>query len=118
MPNLQRMPPASSDGRHQMTSTTENTNDSIPLWRARAALGGRGWTDRAYGFGGPDVAEAVGTPDEIGAELTCFLDSLGRPDVADVWARTRHFFVKLEVEPHEGGASTLAGKKPELPNED
>lgn len=101
-----------------MSDDTANRKDSIALWRARATLGGRAWSDAAYGFGGPDVAEAIGTSDEVGGELTGFLDSLGRQEVAAEYLRSGSFFVRLEVEPHERGASTLATRRIDYPAED
>jgi len=59
-----------------MSENAPSQNTRILLWRALALLRGGNWSDAAYGFGGPDVAEAVGTAEEIGAELTRFLGSL------------------------------------------
>ena len=93
-----------------------NREDPIPWWRARASLCGSNWTDGAYGFGGPDVAEAVGTPEQIGAELTRFLDSLEWENVEATRIDSGHFAVQVEVEPHEG-PGTLAGPSRDLPAE-
>jgi hypothetical protein len=88
-------------------SVVDNASHPISLWRAKAVLGGNDWTDRAYGFGGPDAAEAVGTAEQIGSELTRFFDSLGWPEVEAQRLRTGRFFVRVEVDPQEQGRSTL-----------
>jgi hypothetical protein len=71
-------------------------------WRARAHLRGGNWTDAAYGFGGPDVAEVVGSAHIVGAALRQFLNSLEWTHVAAERLASGHFSVLLEVEPHEG----------------
>jgi len=48
-----------------MSENAPSRDTPIPWWQARALLHGGNWTDAAYGFGGPDVAEAVGTAEEI-----------------------------------------------------
>ncbi len=90
--------------------------DPIPWWRVRASLCGRNWTDGAYGFGDPDDAEAVGTAEQIGAELTRFLDSLEWENVEATRIDSGHFAVQVEVEPH-AGPGTLAGPSRDLPAE-
>ncbi len=92
----------------------KNPDDPIPQWQARAILCGGNWTDGAYGFGGPDVVEAVGTAEEIGAELARFLNSLEWENVEAVRIDSGHFAVQVEVEPH-AGPSTLAGPSHDLP---
>jgi hypothetical protein len=99
-----------------MTDMNPNSDNGIAVWRAVARLTGRGWTDAAFGFGGADVAEAVGTPEEIGAELAHFLDSLSQQVVVARWL-SDGFNVRLEVEPWDGG-STLADRAEEPPAED
>ena len=89
----------------------------IPLWRARALLRGGNWTDAAYGFGGPDFAEVVGTPEQVGAELTRFLGTLERENVDTVRLGSGHFAVEGEAEPHDTGPSTLGGPPGDLPAE-
>jgi hypothetical protein len=96
----------------RMSTNPDDRSQPIPLWRARAWLGGGNWTDAAYGFGGPDVPEAVGTPEEVGTELTNFLDGMGGEEVQAERLRTGHFYVRLEVEPGTGG-STLADRREE-----
>ena len=75
---------------------------------ARAWLCGGNWTDGAYRFGAPAIAEAVGTAEEIGAELTRFLDSLEWEDVEAARIGSGPFTVQVEVEHHEGSAPWLA----------
>jgi hypothetical protein len=82
-----------------MADHPASDNDLIPCWRARANLGGAGWTAPAFGFGSPDVAEVAGSPDAVGAALTRFLDSLSRQEVEAERLRTGQFFVRVEVEP-------------------
>jgi hypothetical protein len=95
-----------------MSTPTKDPKAPIALWRARAWLRGGHWTDAAYGFGGPDVAEAVGTAAQVGAELTGFLDSLERENVEAERAASGCFAARLEVEPHTGGpvASAWLGR--------
>jgi hypothetical protein len=92
--------------------------EPVPLWRARAWLIDRSRRDGAYGFGGPDVAEAVGTAVEVGAELTGFLNSLDWQEVEAARLEWGTFAVRLEIEPASAGASKPAGKVPEGPHED
>jgi hypothetical protein len=99
-------------------SDTVKAPEAVSLWRARAWLVDRSRRDGAYGFGGPDVAGAVGTAVEIGAELTGFLNSLDWQAVETARLEWRAFAVRLEVEPWGEGASTLAGKTPEGLHED
>ena len=101
-----------------MNHSSDRPNTPIALWRAQARLDGNGWTDAAYGFGGPEVAEAIGTADEIGNELTRFLDSLGWQEIEAQRLRTGRFFVQVEVEPHEQGRSTLPNDRHEDAAED
>jgi len=57
-------------------STSENVPSGAtpsPWWQARALLCGDNWTDTAYGFGGPNVAEAVGTAEDY--RLTLLQDA-------------------------------------------
>ena len=51
---------------------------------------------------GPEVAEAVGTPDEIGKELTRFLGGLEWKNVEAERFHTGPFAVQVEVEGHGG----------------
>jgi hypothetical protein len=101
-----------------MSDTTTHRNHPIPLWRARAVLVGGDGHDAAYGFGGPDVAEAVGTADEMGAALTSFLNGLGWQEVQAARLATGCCAVRLEVEPQAGGAGTWTGQAGEGPHED
>jgi hypothetical protein len=98
-----------------MSDATKNRDTPVPLWRAMAWLAGLDWSDAAYGFGGPDVAEAVGTPEEVGADLARFLDSLSQQAVVARWV-SGGLSVRLEVEPAEG-LSTPAGRAGEAPAE-
>jgi hypothetical protein len=91
--------------------------EAIPLWRARARLTGGNRTDAACGFGGPDVAEAVGTAEEVGAELDRFLSSLERQNVEAERLRTGRFAVELEFEPLDDGLGTLGSPPSDLPAE-
>jgi hypothetical protein len=92
------------------THPEESPEAPVPLWRARAWLHGGNWTDAAYGFGAPDVAEAAGSAAQIGAELTGFLNSLEVESVPAELADSGHFAVRLESEPHDGGAGVPAGQ--------
>ena len=59
-------------------STSENVPSGatpIPRWQARPLLRGGNWTDTAYGFGGPDIAEVVSTAE--GYRLTWLHDAPG-----------------------------------------
>jgi hypothetical protein len=94
-----------------MTGTINRPNEPIARWRARATLGGNSWTDAAYGFGGPDVAEAIGTAEQVGSELTRFLDSFGWHEVEAQQLHTGRFFVRVEIEPQEQSPSSLANKR-------
>jgi hypothetical protein len=85
-----------------MSEKAKNRGEAIPLWRALALLARGTWTEAAYGFGGPGVAETVGTPDEIGKELTRFLDGLERKNVETERFHTRPFAVQVEVEGRGG----------------
>jgi len=60
------------------------------------------------------VPEAIGTPAELGAELTCFLNDVSRPEVEAACLDLGRFRLRLEVEPHEG-PGTLAGRAAEEP---
>jgi hypothetical protein len=64
-----------------MSEKAKNRDEAVPTWRALALLTRGTWTEAADGFGGPEVAGTVGTPDEIGKELTRFLDGLERKNV-------------------------------------
>jgi hypothetical protein len=97
-----------------MTGIINRRDEPIARWRARATLGGNGWTDAAYGFGEPDVAAAIGTAEQVGSELTRFLDSLGWQEVEAQRLCTGRFFVRVEVEPKEQGSSTLPSSRPEI----
>ena len=99
-----------------MSEKAKNRGEAIPLWRALALLTRSTWTEAAYGFGVSGVAEAVGTPDEIGAELARFLGGLERESVEAERLRIGHFSVEVEVEPH-GGPGTLAGPAGDFPAE-
>jgi hypothetical protein len=99
-----------------MSNSTQNAEDHIPLWRATARLAGRDWTDAAYGFGGSDVAETIGTGEEIGAELTRFLGSFVQEDV-EAQQMNGGFSVRVEIEPRLEGSSTLAARTAEAPAE-
>jgi hypothetical protein len=101
-----------------MTDAITKPNDPIPFWWARAVLAGHNWTDGAYGFGGPDVAEAFGTPDQIGAALTIFLNSLGWLEVRAARYEHGSFAIRLEIEPHTGNTTTAADQCNEATNED
>jgi hypothetical protein len=101
-----------------MRDQKDDRTEAIPLWRARACRHGRGGTEAAYGFGGHEVAEAIGTPDQIGKELACFLDSLGRGNVEAEGARTGRLVIELEIAPSAGGTSTLTGMGREPPTKD
>ena len=100
-----------------MSESAPTPHTPIPLWRARAVLRGGNWSDAAYGFGGPDVAEAVGTAEQIGTELTRFLDSLELENVEAARLQSGRFTVELEVEPLNEGTSTLTGQSGDLPAE-
>jgi hypothetical protein len=99
-------------------SDTGKGQEPVPLWRARAWLVDRSRRSGAYGFGGPDIAEAVGTAVEVGAELTGFLNSLDWQAVEAAQLEWGAFAVRLEIEPWSEGARTLAGKAPEGRHED
>ena len=60
------------------------------------------------------MPEAIGTPAELGAELTCFLNDVSRPEVEAACLDLGRFRLRLEVEPHEG-PGTLAGRAAEEP---
>jgi hypothetical protein len=94
-----------------MSKRANNQDDGILSWRARALLTCRGRSDAAYGFGGPDVAEVVGTPEDIGAAVTGFLVSLERPNVEAAGAQGSPFSVRVEVEPQK--CPGTPGRQPE-----
>src|SRR5262245_6824561 len=98
-----------------MSEKTRSPDAPVLWWRARAQLHGGTWTDAAYGFGGPDVAEAVGSAEEIGAELARFLGSLERENVEAERLRTGCFAVEVDVEPLDSGPSTLITPPGALP---
>ena len=100
-----------------MSENTPSQHSAIPLWRARAVLRGGNWSDAAYGFGGPDVAEAVGTAEQIGAELTRFLDSRELENVEAERVQSGRFAVEVEIQPLDEGARTLTGQAGDLPAE-
>jgi hypothetical protein len=98
-----------------MSEKAKDREEAVPLWRALARLAGGNWADAAYGFGGPEIAEAVGTAEEVGAELTRILNSLELENVEAERLRTGHFAVLVEVEPLDDGLGTLAGPPGDLP---
>ncbi len=98
-----------------MSAKTPTPATPVPRWRGRVLFRGGTWTDAAYGFGGPDSAEAVGSAAEIGRELTRFLGSLEWESVEAERLRTGHFAVELEVEPLGSGPGTRGGQPGELP---
>jgi len=100
-----------------MSENVPSRDTPIPWWQARALLRGGNWTDAAYSFGSPDVAEAVGTAEEIGATLTRFLNSLERENVEAEQLRTGRFVVEMEVEPLDGCPGTLTEQSGDLPAE-
>jgi hypothetical protein len=91
-----------------------NPEEPIPWWGARAWLCGGNCTDGAYSFGGPAIAEAVGTAGEIGAERTRFLNSLEWENVEAARIGSGPFTVQVKVEPHKG-LGTLAGPPGDYP---
>jgi hypothetical protein len=100
-----------------MTNTPVNPNDCVALWRTWAFFAGCGYSDAAYGFGGPDIAEAVDTADGLGSTLTSFLNSLGQKAMEATRLRTGSLAVRLEVEPYAGSA-TLARRTAQGAHED
>jgi hypothetical protein len=92
-----------------MSTPTKDPKAPIPLWRARAWPRGGHWTDAASGFGGPDVAEAVGTAAQVGAVLTGFLAPTPPPTTttaAAAEALTRPPFPR-QRKARSGGTSLL-----------
>jgi hypothetical protein len=49
-----------------MGGNINRPNEPNARWRARATLVGNGCTHAGYGFGGPDVAEAIATGEQVG----------------------------------------------------
>jgi hypothetical protein len=77
-----------------MSETTGKGPTPVPLWRARMTQPGRV---------GDAVAEAVGTPDAVGAALTRHLDSIDSEGAAAGHAAAEGPVVQFDVEPHAGG---------------
>jgi hypothetical protein len=80
--------------------------ERVPLWWAEASSGnGEGIFDAAYDYGNTQgrEAEAIGTAEQVAAELAVLLRTLTRGVVEEMKYGTDRYFVELLITPHLGG---------------